>query len=106
MCFRTDFHDDQRYSADLAELAQYHHDFERVIARWRARFGARIHRVDADALRSDPDATLAALFAHCGLDAATSDARLHLRARADARVFGDLLNPLARMLDAKPAGNA
>jgi len=105
-CFRTDFHEGQRYSADLAELAQYHHDLERVLARWHARFGARIHRVDADALRNDPDAALAALFAHCGLDAPPSDARLHLRARPDARVYGDLLNPLARMLDAKPSGNA
>jgi tetratricopeptide (TPR) repeat protein len=108
-CLRTDFHDRERYSADLAEVAQYQRDFERLLARWHARFGARIHRVDADALHDDPAGTIAALFAHCGLDAGEASAsgdRLHLRARPAARVYGDLLKPLARMLDAKPAGNA
>ncbi len=108
-CFRTDFHDAERYSADLAELAQYYNDAARSLERWHARFGARIHRVDADALRRDAAATIAALIAHCGLDAGTAPAasadRLHLRARPDARVYGDLLKPLAGMLDAKRAEN-
>ncbi len=108
-CFRADFHDGERYSADLAELAHYHRDFERLLARWQARFGARIHRVDADALRSDSTGAIAALFAHCGLDAADaapSADLLRLRAHPEARVYGDLLKPLARMLAAQPAENA
>ena len=108
-CFRADFHDGERYSADLAELAQYHHDFERVSRAGSARFGARIHRVDADALRSDPDGTrrgtVRALRSRCRRRPTRPICCIFAR-DPDARVYGDLLKPLARMLDAKPAGNA
>jgi hypothetical protein len=102
-CFRTDFRGAERYSADLAELAQYRRDSDALIARWHARFGTRIHRVEAGTLRRDPAGAIAALFAHCGLDGSTAPARVALRARPDARTYGDLLKPLARMLEAKPA---
>jgi tetratricopeptide (TPR) repeat protein len=102
-CFRSDFHGAERYSADLGELAQYRLDYEKLLARWHARFGARIHSIDVDALRGDPVAATGALLAHCGVDASGAADRLHLRARTDARVYGDLLKPLAQMLAAKPA---
>jgi tetratricopeptide (TPR) repeat protein len=105
-CFRTDFHGAERYSADLAELAEYWHDLARLLGRWTARFGARIHRVDAAALDRDAAAAIAALFAHCGLDAGETSAlanRLRLRSRADARAYGDLLKPFAGMVDADAA---
>ena len=101
-CFRTDFHGAERYSADLAELAQYRRDYEKLIARWHARFGARIHRVDVDVLRGDPADALSALFEHCGLDPSTAAERVHLGMRQGTRVYGDLLKPLARMLAATP----
>ncbi|HEY6894705.1 MAG TPA: tetratricopeptide repeat protein, partial [Rhodanobacteraceae bacterium] len=105
-CFRRDFRDAERYSADLAELAQYRHDTEKLLARWHARFGARIHRVEAAALRGDAGTAIAALFAHCGLEPSGVPERLALRARPEARVYGDLLKPLAQMLDAQTAGQA
>ena len=105
-CFRADFHEGARYSADLAELAQYRHDVATLLVRWHARFGARIHRVEAEALRGDPAAAIAALYAHCGLDAGSAPERIELRARPEARVYGDLLKPLAQMLAARPAGKA
>jgi hypothetical protein len=105
-CFRSDFHGAERYSADLGELAQYRLDYEKLLARWHARFGARIHSIDVDALRGDPVAATGALLAHCGVDASGAADRLHLRARTDARVYGDLLKPLAQMLAAKPAQTA
>ena len=102
-CFRSDFHGAERYSADLAELAQYRRDYEKLIARWQARFGARIHRVDVDALRADPAHAVGALFEHCGLDPNSAAERLHPGARQGARAYGDLLKPLAQMLAAQPA---
>ena len=99
-CFRRDFHDAHRYSCDFAELAAFWHDQQRLLQRWNERFADRIVRVDASALAADAAAETSRLFAALGLDAtrASFDAP-DLRERADARSYGDLVKPLAGMLD-------
>ena len=103
-CFRADFHADHRYSCDFAELAAFWHDQQRLLQRWRERSRDRMVTTSMPTRwRRDRMPKSRALFAHVGLDA---DARIdcdrlsRARTRADARAYGDLVKPLAGMLDA------
>ncbi|HKE48279.1 MAG TPA: sulfotransferase [Rhodanobacteraceae bacterium] len=100
-CFRSDFRGAHAYSYDLADLAAFWHAQRRLAERWSERHAERILHVDVDALRSDPNGEIARILAHAGLaGAALAPDRLRLRERADARAYGDLLKPLAGLLDA------
>ena len=102
-CFRNDYRGEQRYSYDFSDLAAFWHDQQRLLRRWRERFGDRVHDVNAETLRTQPDVEITRLLEHCGLDADASATRAldisRARQRADAHAYGDLLKPLASMLD-------
>ncbi|MET0232018.1 MAG: sulfotransferase, partial [Rhodanobacteraceae bacterium] len=102
--FRRDFHARERYRCDFAELAGYHHEQQQLLQRWSERFGERIVRVDAAALAADAGAAIAQLFDALGLHA--SSRTIDLAAHVDARRYGDLVKPLASMLDALRASDA
>ena len=104
-CFKSDFRSGHAYSYDFAELAACWHDHQRLLQRWVERHPDRIHFVDAAQVRAEPSAAIERLLAHCGL--ASSDAlasiasALQTHDRVAATAYGDLLKPLAQMVNAK-----
>ena len=96
-CFKSD-RASRRWSHDIAEIAAYRRDHERLMMRWIERHPNRVHVVDCDALLAGATSEIDRLFAHCGLSpAATTFATIP----ASAAAYGDLLKPLAQMLAAE-----
>jgi Tfp pilus assembly protein PilF len=113
--FRED-HEERPYGYDLIELAAYWRAHAQLMALWRTRLGADLHRHDPDQHARDDDDASRALLAAAGIDfdPACADAYAHRRAllaTLDAREaglrhafrasdYGDLLAPLQRAIDA------
>lgn len=57
-----------RYSTDLSDIAKQIRLFEAAITAWEARLPDAIHRIGYEALTHDPEPTIRALLAFCGLD--------------------------------------
>lgn len=69
-CFsnlRELFSDANPHSYDQHELADYHRQYRRLMAHWHARHPGRILDVDYAALTREPEATMRAVSAFCGL---------------------------------------
>ncbi len=69
-CFATFFADDHvPFTYDLRELGHYHHDYLRMMRRWRTLLppGAMLE-IDYEALVADFDANARRIVAFCGLD--------------------------------------
>jgi tetratricopeptide (TPR) repeat protein len=56
------------YALDLADIAHYYRQYRRLMAHWKASFGADILDFDYDALVHEPRPAIERLLAHCGLD--------------------------------------
>jgi tetratricopeptide (TPR) repeat protein len=56
------------YATQLPDIGHYYLQQERLMAHWRALFGAQIHEFDYDRFVAAPAAELTGLLAHCGLD--------------------------------------
>jgi tetratricopeptide (TPR) repeat protein len=70
-CFsnlRELFSDANPHSYGQHELADYHMQYQRLMAHWRARFADRVLDVDYAGLTADPEATMRRIAAFCGLD--------------------------------------
>lgn len=117
-CFKHNFAKDQLYSYDFAELAAFFRDESRAMEVWHARYPGWIHDHSLEALTDDPESVVRALLAHCGLAFDPACLRFHevereVRTASAAQVrrplrkagsiahgYGQLLDPLHKLLDA------
>ena len=70
-CFsnlRELFSDANPYSYDQLELADYHRQYRRLMARWHQAWPGRILDVEYSALTRDPEPTMRRVAEFCGLD--------------------------------------
>lgn len=56
------------YATDLANIAHYYGQHERLIAHWQGLFGADVFTVDYDTLVADPEPLVRRLLDHLGLE--------------------------------------
>ena len=56
------------YALDLDDAAHWHGQYRRLMAHWKALYGADIHDVDYDELVREPRPVIERLLAFCGLD--------------------------------------
>ena len=56
------------YALDLKDIGHYFTEYRRLMAHWKAEFGADIFDFDYDALVSEPEAALQRLYAFLGLE--------------------------------------
>ena len=55
------------YAFDLQDIAHWYRQHRRLMAHWKALYGADIHEVDYDAFVSDPEPVARGLLSFCGL---------------------------------------
>jgi tetratricopeptide (TPR) repeat protein len=55
------------YATDLADIAHWHRQYERLMAHWESLWPGDIHRFDYDALIADPRPAIEALFRFTGI---------------------------------------
>lgn len=121
-CWKHNFNAAQFFAYDFAELAAFQHDCARAMRQWNALMPGRIHAHVHEDLLAQPETSVRALLAHCGLaydpaclrfhevervvhTASAPQVRRPLRADgAIAARYGDLLDPLRRAL--QEASNA
>ena len=120
-CFRQLFAGGgQPFSYDLADIAQYAHDFDRAARHWRRSYPAQTHVQEYETLIADTEVQIRALLAFCGLPfderclrfyetertvrtASAGQVREPLRAdTARAAKYGRLLDPLRTALGLPP----
>jgi tetratricopeptide (TPR) repeat protein len=115
-CFRQSFQQELGFTYDLAEMASFWRDYDRLMHIWHQRFPSLIHDLVHEKLIADPEIEIRALLDFCGLpfDAAclnfhesernvrtASAAQVRQPLRSDtARTsrYGALLDPLRAML--------
>ena len=115
-CYKHNFARDQLYSYDIDELAAFFRDQARAMDAWKARHPDWIHEHRYEALIAEPESSVRALLAHCGLSfdavcldfhAVERDVRTASAAQvrrpldkdtAVAKRYGTLLDPLRRAL--------
>jgi tetratricopeptide (TPR) repeat protein len=115
-CFRQSFARELGFTYDLAEMAAFWRDYDRLMRLWQRRHPGRIHDVVHERLVVDPETEIRAMLEACGLpfDAAclrfhevernvrtASAAQVRQPLRADtarAARYGTLLDPLRAML--------
>jgi len=120
-CFRQSFARELGFTYDLAEMAAFWRDYDRLMRIWQQRYPGRIHDVVHERLVAEPEAEIRALLAACGLEfdatclrfhevernvrtASAAQVRQPLRAdTARAARYGTLLDPLRAMLTDAPA---
>jgi hypothetical protein len=120
-CFRQAFAKEFGFTYDLAEIAAFWRDYDRLVRLWHRRYPGRIHDVVHERLVADPETEIRALLAFCGLPFETSCLRFHEVERtvltasaaqvrqpirsdtARAARYGTLLDPLRAMLAGAPA---
>ena len=115
-CWKHNFNEAQFFAYDFAELASFQHDSARAMRQWTAQMPGRIHAHVYEQLLAQPEASVRALLAHCGLAFDPACLRFHEVERdvhtasapqvrrplgtdgAIAARYGDLLDPLRRAL--------
>ncbi len=121
--YTQNFAQGQFFSYDLAELVAFWRDAERALQAWQQQHPGWIVTHRHEALLADPEAGIRALLDACALDFDPACLRFHetqrevrtasvaqvrqplRRDRARARAYGELLDPLRRLLEhAAPAG--
>ena len=120
-CFRQSFAQELGFTYDLAEVASYWRDYDRLMRIWQSRYPGIVLDVVHEELTAEPETQIRALLDFCGLPfdeaclnfheaernvrtASAAQVREPIRkstARADR--YGALLDPLRAML-AKDAG--
>lgn len=117
-CFRQSFAKELGFTYDLAELAAFWRDYDRLMRLWHQRLPDSIHDVVHERLVADPETEIRRLLDFCGLpfDAAClrfHEVERHVRTASAAQVreplradtaradrYGALLDPLRGMLAA------
>jgi len=120
-CFRQHFQRDLGFTYDLAEMAGFWREYDRLMRFWHERYPGAIHDVVHERLVAEPEAEIRALLDACGLafdeaclrfheverhvrTASAAQVRQPLRAdTARAVRYGTLLDPLRAMLTQAPA---
>ena len=115
-CFRQSFAQELGFTYDLADIAAFWRDYDRLMRAWHARYPGLIHDVVHERLIADPEAEIRALLDFCGLPfdeaclrfheternvrtASAAQVRQPIRARtARTERYGALLDPLRAML--------
>lgn len=80
-CFRQLFTRGQAFAYDLAELAAYWRDYDRMMRFWNARYPHRIRDQAYESLVADPEREVRELLAFCGLAYDPACLRSHETAR-------------------------
>ena len=65
--FKQHFARGQGFTYDLGDIGRYYRDYVGLMTHYDAVLPGRVHRVIHEDLVADPDATIRALLAHCGL---------------------------------------
>ena len=122
-CFRQSFAQELGFTYDLAEIASFWRDYDRLMRVWHRRYPGAVHDLVHERLIADSETEIRGLLEYCGLPfdpaclrfhevernvrtASAAQVREPLRgdtARADR--YGALLDPLRGML-AKDAGKS
>lgn len=120
-CFRQHFQRELAFTYDLAEMAAFSRDHDRLMRFWHERYPGAIHDVVHEALIAEPESGIRALLDACGLPfdeaclrfheverhvrtASAAQVRQPLRAdTARAERYGAVLDPLRTMLAQAPA---
>jgi hypothetical protein len=120
-CFRQAFARELGFTYDLAEMAAFWRDYDRLMRTWRQRYPGAVHDVVHERLVAEPETEIRALLDACGLEfdaaclrfheierhvrtASAAQVRQPLRAdTARAARYGTLLDPLRAMLAGAPA---
>lgn len=120
-CFRQSFARELGFTYDLAEMAAFWHDYDRLMRLWQQRYPGKIHDVVHERLVVEPETEIRALLEACGLPfdpiclrfhevernvrtASAAQVRQPLRAdTARASRYGTLLDPLRAMLAEAPS---
>ncbi|MEO7063940.1 MAG: sulfotransferase [Dokdonella sp.] len=66
-CFRQLFDQGHAYSYDLADMAAYWRDYDRLMRFWRERHPQQLHDFGYEALLANPEQEIRRLLAFCGL---------------------------------------
>ena len=115
-CFRQAFAKEFGFTYDLAEVAAFWRDYDRLLRVWHRRYPGHVHDVVHERLIADPETEIRALLAFCGLPFDPACLRFHEAERtvltasaaqvrqpmrsdtARAARYGTLLDPLRAML--------
>jgi len=115
-CFKQLFPVGQPFTYDIAELATFHADYDRMMRFWHERYPGRIHDFIYEDLLADPDTRVRALLDYSGLSFEEGCLNFHQSTRAvrtpsaaqvrqplrgdTARAprYGELLDPLRAAL--------
>jgi len=115
-CFRQSFQQELGFTYDLAEMASFWRDYDRLMHSWHQRFPGLVHDLVHEKLIADPETEIRALLDFCGLPfdpaclnfhesernvrtASAAQVRQPLRSdTARTSRYGALLDPLRAML--------
>jgi tetratricopeptide (TPR) repeat protein len=120
-CFRQHFQRDLGFTYDLAEMAAFWREYDRLMRFWHERYPGAVHDVVHERLIAEPESEIRALLEAAGLafDATClrfHEVERHVRTASAAQVrqplradtaravrYGTLLDPLRAMLAQAPA---
>lgn len=110
-CYRQLFRAGNPFTYDLAEMADYYNDCERLCRHWKARFPRAWHELVYERLQDDPEREIHRLLAFCGLPEDPSCLQFHrtkrvVRTASAAQVRQPLRRDTARAQKFGPALDA
>ncbi|HJT96769.1 MAG TPA: sulfotransferase, partial [Rhodanobacteraceae bacterium] len=76
-CFRQSFAKELGFTYDLAELASFWRDYDRMLRAWHRRFPGAIRDLVHERLVAEPEAEIRALLDFCGLEFDAACLRFH-----------------------------
>lgn len=95
--YRHNFHGAHGYAFDMAALANYHRQYERLMAHWAEACPIPIHDVDYDRLVDDFEGTVRAMLDYCGLPFESACLDFHESTRgADTASWAQVRRPIFR----------
>ncbi len=66
-CFEQNFRTGNAWSRDLADIARYYHDYDRLMRHWRTVLPVALHEVRYEDLVADAEPAIRGLLAFCGV---------------------------------------
>jgi hypothetical protein len=75
------FSERHEFAYDLADIAEYHHQYEQLMAHWHSAFPERIHDLRYETLVADLEAASRGMFAYLGLEWDAKCLEFHRTAR-------------------------
>jgi tetratricopeptide (TPR) repeat protein len=95
--YRHNFHGTHGYAFDMAALANYHRQYQRLMEHWAEVCPIQIHDVDYDGLVDDLEGTVRGMLEYCGLPFETACLDFHQSTRgADTASWAQVRRPIFR----------